>query len=978
MKTTLLIVLCMIMSICLFAQGQEYKVIDTQSGKALSLDKLANSLQKYDVIFFGEFHDDATLHQIEAEILPLLAKQKGKLAVSMEMFERDNQEALDKYLKGDYTNEEFGKNARLWPNYETDYKPIIDYAKLHSLHVIAANIPRRYATMVSRNGITCLDTLSAHDKAWIAKKPVVLDDAYKEKFLSTMQGTMAGPNGMPGKNNLMDNMYAAQCIKDDTMAESIHNYLVQNPGTRIIHYNGDFHSAEHLGTAQKLALMDPKLKIAVITPDAFQTGEELVYQKDMKGLGDYVILIHRSPEQDSNKNSEPEVKASSPEKEPLISHDISIELYPENHMLRGKDTISFIKKISPQDTLLLSPYMKITSIKNGKKKLKYILGKNNEGYQTIHLKKNLKTNRLTVIYEGTLYNYQSMENGSSQWGIISDSQKEGIYLPLGNWYPTTGHGLMNYTVSAICKSPVKLVCSGKEEIQVSNDNYYHYTWKSEYPYEGVSLFGGNYTIKSLKVDDTRLSVYFLTSDPSKSTRILSQMQSYYEDYTSLFGKYPGSSLNLIENFLPEGMSYPDMYIFPSDLFRSTDIMISSTVLGHEICRTWWGNSVYAMPDSGNWSDILNNFIANYYYLEMHGQKGDTDKWRRNALQDINYLPEKYQYPIKDFYFAEKKNDAVIGFQKGSMMLYDIYNRLGKDTFFGDLRNFHQNNIGYYVNWDEILSAFTNSQAHIQDVAHQWLNRTDIPILAMEDVKLTGNKLNFNLKQSSSPFILRVPIAITYQDGADTVYVETEKASMRVELNLKGKVKSVEIDPGYKVIRRLQSKDMPFCLKRTLQENPLIITPESGSKYGEINSLTTILSQNGFSFDVIPANKLDTIEWKNRSLLVFGSMLTSAFLNKIHNELPNGFSLQPGSFEVPSKTLSNANSSLILSYSSPFNSNCSLSFWCWNSETAVKSLRNMFKYVEHSWQAFDDADQSSPLLQGEIIQKDAFYMRWEIK
>ena len=46
----------------------------------------------------------------------------------------------------------FREEAKLWPNYNTDYAPILEFAKKNELDFIATNIPRRYASMVARNG----------------------------------------------------------------------------------------------------------------------------------------------------------------------------------------------------------------------------------------------------------------------------------------------------------------------------------------------------------------------------------------------------------------------------------------------------------------------------------------------------------------------------------------------------------------------------------------------------------------------------------------------------------------------------------------------------------------------------------------------------------------------------------------------------------------------------------------------------------
>jgi len=132
--------------------AEEYRIVDSRTGKTLSLQQMANELKKYDLIFFGEYHDNTTLHKLERELLPLL-DTKRELILSLEMFERDVQSDLDAYIEGWLTEDEFLAKSRPWSNYKDDYRPLIEYAKQKKLTVIAANIPRSIAGKMARTGI---------------------------------------------------------------------------------------------------------------------------------------------------------------------------------------------------------------------------------------------------------------------------------------------------------------------------------------------------------------------------------------------------------------------------------------------------------------------------------------------------------------------------------------------------------------------------------------------------------------------------------------------------------------------------------------------------------------------------------------------------------------------------------------------------------------------------------------------------------
>lgn len=256
---------------------------DVQSGKNLTAAQLASKLQKYDVVFFGEYHDQSEIHQYELELLKAMYKAKGaKLALSMEMFEADNQDKLNKFLAGTLSEENFLAASRPWPNYGTDYAPLVNFAKEKKMPVIAANVPRFLAAHVAKNNAST-EGVEAQYQQWLPKHTYASEGAYKDKFYAQMSSPAAPMKMSPQR---LAAVYAAQCLKDDKMAESIAAFADAHQNMQILHINGCFHSDAHLGTAQKLEALRPELKIAVITPlERKQKGE--------KPAGDFVVWFDR-------------------------------------------------------------------------------------------------------------------------------------------------------------------------------------------------------------------------------------------------------------------------------------------------------------------------------------------------------------------------------------------------------------------------------------------------------------------------------------------------------------------------------------------------------------------------------------------------------------------------------------------------------------------------------------------------------------
>ena len=264
-----------------------YRAYDGQ-GNPVTLDDIVAAMTSNDAIFFGEQHDDAVCHAIEAELFRRAVEKysaKRRIALSMEMFERDVQIVVDEYLKGLITEQHFLSSSRPWGNYKTDYRPLVELAKAKQLDVIAANAPRRYVNMVSRNGRDSLNALSSEAKTWLAPLPYPdPSTVYTEKFNALMKG-----GGDPSAMSASQNLIYSQSLWDATMANSIANYLAKNKGALVVHLNGSFHTEGRLGTFEQFLRYRPKAHGIVVTiryEDDFQKFDPAKH----KGIGDFVIL----------------------------------------------------------------------------------------------------------------------------------------------------------------------------------------------------------------------------------------------------------------------------------------------------------------------------------------------------------------------------------------------------------------------------------------------------------------------------------------------------------------------------------------------------------------------------------------------------------------------------------------------------------------------------------------------------------------
>jgi len=276
MRKFLLISISLLIVSIITAQNKPAYILYNASGKKVSYKKMIRSLTKKDIVLVGEFHNNPISHWMELEITKDCKKERN-LVLGAEMFEQDNQSALNLYLQGKISSEGLDSTARLWKNYPTDYSPLVDFAKENKIVFAATNIPRKYASLVSKRGLEALDSLSFDEKKWMAPLPINYDSelpGYKN-----MMVMMAG--------HATANMPKAQAVKDATMAY----FILQNfvSGSLFIHYNGSYHSENHDGIFWHLQQKRPELSIATITTVSQADLHKLL--KENKNKADFIICV---------------------------------------------------------------------------------------------------------------------------------------------------------------------------------------------------------------------------------------------------------------------------------------------------------------------------------------------------------------------------------------------------------------------------------------------------------------------------------------------------------------------------------------------------------------------------------------------------------------------------------------------------------------------------------------------------------------
>lgn len=280
MKPQLLIILPFVILMMSFKTDKPSYQLFNQDGKAVKYSKMLEAMEGADIVMFGELHNNPICHWLQLELTKDLYAQKGdQLVLGAEMFESDNQLIIDEYFNDFFKAKKFEADVRLWPNYSSDYKPLLEFARENKLTFVATNVPRRYASVVHKKGFEALEELPEASKAYLADLPIEYDPelpAYKEML-----------EMMKDMEHVNENLPKAQAIKDATMA----HFILKNfkSGQQFLHYHGTFHSNNYEGIIWYLKRQNPDLKIVSIASTEQADLTEL--EEENLNLADFILVV---------------------------------------------------------------------------------------------------------------------------------------------------------------------------------------------------------------------------------------------------------------------------------------------------------------------------------------------------------------------------------------------------------------------------------------------------------------------------------------------------------------------------------------------------------------------------------------------------------------------------------------------------------------------------------------------------------------
>lgn len=438
--------------------------------------------------------------------------------------------------------------------------------------------------------------------------------------------------------------------------------------------------------------------------------------------------------------------------------------------------------------------------------------------------------RLGLAYQGSLAPLPDLDHRQVLARLSPMAAPEGSYLPSGSgWYPDPGvpfsyrlkltlpPGQKGLVPGSLVREEQLAPAPAKGRRKTSAvTGAYHAEYRFAQATEGIDLMAGPYVVSERLIPrpDTpplRLRTWFFQDMAGLAEGYLEDSARYIERYSRLIGPYPFDAFSVVAAPLPTGFGMPSLTYLGRDVLRLP--FIRATSLGHEVLHNWWGNGVIPDWDTGNWSEGLTSFMADYAFREDQSEDAARDA-RLAWLRNLAAVPEAEDRPLTAFTARHHGISSIIGYDKAAMVFLMLRDEIGADAFQRGLRLFWQRHRFQRAGWRDMEHAFAEASARdLRGFFRQWVEQAGAPRLKHADARWRPGLLELRLEQDDPPYGLEVPLRLlAYPGQTEQRRVTLREASQRIHLAAPSLVQAVDLDPDYRLWRRLETGHFPPILR----------------------------------------------------------------------------------------------------------------------------------------------------------------------
>ena len=447
--------------------------------------------------------------------------------------------------------------------------------------------------------------------------------------------------------------------------------------------------------------------------------------------------------------------------------------------------------------------------------------------------------RIQMDYQGTLAPLADLDHREVLAHLPPMADLQGSFLPAGSgWYPDPGvpfsytlrlH-LPNGQKGLVPGSLVKVWQTAQAAVKGRRKGPpggagYNAEYRFDQAAEGINLMAGPYEVKERLIPRSgqpplRLRTWFYPDMADLAPGYLDDSARYIARYSAAIGPYPFDAFSVVAAPLPTGFGMPSLTYLGRDVLRLP--FIRATSLGHEVLHNWWGNGVIPDWASGNWSEGLTTFLADYAYKE--DQSADAARDARLAwLRDLAAVPPAEDTPLTAFTARHHGISSIVGYDKAAMVFLMLRDEIGAEAFTRGLRLFWQRHRFQRAGWGDLEHDFGEAAGRdLGDFFRQWVRQAGAPRLKLTRAHWAKGRLELRLEQSEPAYRLRVPVRLlVFPDAEETRWIELSQRDETVSLPAPKLVQAVDLDPDYRLWRRVDADTFPPILRE------IFVAPKAG-------------------------------------------------------------------------------------------------------------------------------------------------------
>lgn len=344
------------------------------------------------------------------------------------------------------------------------------------------------------------------------------------------------------------------------------------------------------------------------------------------------------------------------------------------------------------------------------------------------------TRRVEVSYRAKLEPTPRLDHRQVLGHRTASAGPEGSFLPAGaGWYPETGR-MFSYRIALAVPPDQKGIATGSFVAESETASGYRAEFAFPWATDGIDLMAGPYEVgeRLLRLGERtiRVRTWFHPELRELAPGYLEDAARTIERYSRLIGPYPFESFGIVSSPTPTGFGMPGLTYLGREVLRLP--FIRATSLGHEVLHNWWGNGVYPDWQSGNWSEGLTTFLADYAFKEDQGEAAAREM-RLGWLRDYAAVPPEEDFALKDFTARRHGISSVIGYGKAAMVFLMLRDQIGTAAFERGLRLLWERKRFQTASWRDLETAFSEAAGRpLGEFFSRWVDQAGAPAFSGSD------------------------------------------------------------------------------------------------------------------------------------------------------------------------------------------------------------------------------------------------------